>query len=127
MLFVCVPRYLWIERCISSHYISLGVQAAWITLLTFQTSIEPRFDASARAAPGPAPVAILADWKDLVEGCQTDHIVHMKVLGGRLDKTFSEFPEFFQTYLDAFSTTGLMSGAHKATEYECEVRNRSLR
>lgn len=40
--------------------------------LTFQTSIEPRFDASARAAPGPAPVAILTDTGDLEEGCQVD-------------------------------------------------------
>lgn len=40
--------------------------------LTFQTSIEPRFDARARAAPGPAPVAILTDSGDLEESYQAN-------------------------------------------------------
>ena len=98
MLFVCVPRYQWIGRCISSHQISFGNQAAWITTLTFQTSIEPRFEASARAAPGPAPVAILADSRDLVEDCQAKLTCQRKLPPRESSRIYPGG----QTYLDAF-------------------------
>lgn len=78
----------------------LGSQAVRITTLTFETSIEPRFDASARAAPGPAPVAILASSGELEEDCQADLTCQRRLLLMQLKEDLSERLDLPRCLLD---------------------------